>query len=76
MFHTYFLYLQIPLQNFNIYIFLPQVIHLHLMFLEWSMPEILRLQQMIKTVHGLSGSFYKALTTFTYETFGFPENDL
>ena len=30
--------------------------------------EVLRLQQMVKTIHGLSDSFYKALTTFTYES--------
>ena len=30
--------------------------------------EVLRLQQMVKTIHGLSDSVYKALTTFTYES--------
>ena len=38
------------------------------MFLDVVNAEILCFQQMVKTVHGLSGSFYKALTTFTYET--------
>ena len=30
--------------------------------------EVLHLQQMVKTIHGLSDSFYKTLTTFTYES--------
>ena len=29
--------------------------------------EVFHLQQMVKMIHGLSDSFYKALTTFTYE---------
>ena len=38
------------------------------MFLEWSMLKFYAFNRWFKTVHGLSGSFYKALTTFTYET--------
>ena len=30
--------------------------------------EILHLQQMVKTIHGLSDSFYNALTIFTYKS--------
>ena len=67
MFHTYFLYLQIHYKTL-IFIYFTTGDSSASNVSGVVNAEILCLQQMIKTVHGLSGSFYKALTTFTYET--------